>query len=350
MANVLIGLGSNIGERAATLEAALTALGRLPETQLGRASRFVESRPVGGGTGQGSFLNGAVILDTSLSPERLLDCVQGIEDRLGRQRTVRWGPRTLDLDLLLYGELVLASERLTVPHPRMAWRRFVLEPAVEIASDMVHPLLGWTLGRLLRHLDDTPPYVAIGGAIGAGKSTLLRRLAEDPRVHAIWEELDSQRLREFYADPGELGWRTECEFLNQRLAALDSTDFSIGPDEDWAVSDFWFDQSDAFAEVWLPPEKYCEFHEKWIIARRRVITPKLIVLLEAAPEVLERSIACRGRQYESELTAEQVGRIQEAIACRAMLPNQGPSLRVAMLEGVDTFSEVRAALDGMRPL
>jgi 7,8-dihydro-6-hydroxymethylpterin-pyrophosphokinase len=107
------------------------------------------------------FLNGAAILKTSLDAHHLLVQLQQVESRFGRERHVRWGDRTLDLDLLLFGDEVIDSPTLTVPHPRMSFRRFVLEPAVEIAGDMVHPTIGWPLERLLDQMDCGADAVAI---------------------------------------------------------------------------------------------------------------------------------------------------------------------------------------------
>jgi len=347
MEDVLIGLGSNIGNRTAALESALNALANLPQTRLGRVSRFVETRPVGGEGAQGPFLNAAALLETGLPPETLLSQLQRIEAESGRRREKRWGPRTLDLDLLLYGGITIAGEDLTIPHPRMAWRRFVLEPAVEVAPQMIHPTLGWSLSRLLRHLDETQAYVAVAGSIGAGKSSLVRELEKTCSVHPVWEEVDGRRLGEFYADPRARAWEMECHFLARRSEALDHERFTAAGKE-WAMSDFWFDQSDAFAEVWLEPEQYEEFHKKWLAIRSCVVTPKLIVCLQALPRTLKAAVEERDRPFESELTAETLGRIQDAVAERLRLPDQGPRLIVHADSDEDAGVEVRAALEGMR--
>ena len=153
MAQCLLALGSNLGDREATLSAALAAIDAVEGVRLLRASRWHRSEPVGGPPGQGEYLNGAAIVETSLAPQELLNEMQAVEQQFGRERTVHWGPRTLDVDLLLLEDQIIDTPELTIPHPRMAGRRFVLEPAIEIAADWVHPGLARTLAALRAELD-----------------------------------------------------------------------------------------------------------------------------------------------------------------------------------------------------
>ena len=133
-----VGLGGNVGDAAATLRAALPALDGLPGTRLLRASRLYRT-PAWGVTDQPDFVNAVALLDTTLSPRALLDGLLAIERAFGRERRERWGPRTLDLDLLVYGGAAIDEPGLHVPHPHLHERAFVLLPLAEIAPDLEVP-------------------------------------------------------------------------------------------------------------------------------------------------------------------------------------------------------------------
>jgi dihydroneopterin aldolase / 2-amino-4-hydroxy-6-hydroxymethyldihydropteridine diphosphokinase len=144
-----IGLGSNMGDKRANCQMAVEHL-----SEAGRiisVSSFYYTEPVGYKE-QEDFINAVATLETNRSPAELLSICHAIEDRLGRRRTVRWGPRTVDLDILLYGDLVLTRSDLVIPHPLMSIRRFVLAPLVEIAPAVMHPVLHKTMIQLLREL------------------------------------------------------------------------------------------------------------------------------------------------------------------------------------------------------
>lgn len=138
MTRCYIGLGSNLANPAAQLRSALDQIARIPDTAICGCSSFYASAPVGPGE-QPDYVNAVAGLETGLAPEALLDALQAVEKAHGRERTLRWGARTLDLDILLFAEQSLDSARLTVPHPRMAERNFVLEPLAELVPDLKLP-------------------------------------------------------------------------------------------------------------------------------------------------------------------------------------------------------------------
>jgi 3-oxoacyl-[acyl-carrier protein] reductase len=194
---VCIGLGSNLGDRRDHLERALTELTQ-SGVKLGRRSALYETAPVGGPAGQPAYLNAVVEAETDLPPDDLLSLLLAIESKLGRVRTVRDGPRTIDLDLLLYDDLLIDSPHLTLPHPRLHERLFVLEPLAQIAPGAIHPRLDKTIERLRAELlgvaavEPTPGHdllglraLVTGSTSGIGKAIALRfaRAGADVIIH-----------------------------------------------------------------------------------------------------------------------------------------------------------------------
>jgi 2-amino-4-hydroxy-6-hydroxymethyldihydropteridine diphosphokinase len=161
MPTCLLGLGANLGDSAATLAAAVVEIKALPDVQLVGHSTWHRTRPVGGPAEQSEYFNGAALIETSIAPLTLLHELQQIEVRHGRTRSERWAPRTLDIDILLYGSEVSETPMLVLPHPRLTFRRFALEPAVELAPKLRHPVIGWPLERLLLHLSAAADRLAI---------------------------------------------------------------------------------------------------------------------------------------------------------------------------------------------
>lgn len=151
-----VGLGSNLGERETQIRMALDDIARLPGTRLVRASSLYDTEPVGE-VDQPNFLNAVAQVDTELTARQLLWNLLLIERRLGRVRSRRWGPRTIDLDRLLYGDLVVDEPDLKVPHPELPRRSFVLVPLVELDPLLVHPLTGETMLSHLSRLKTRPP-------------------------------------------------------------------------------------------------------------------------------------------------------------------------------------------------
>lgn len=138
----ILALGSNIEPRQAHLDAALAALEAHPEIRLQRVAPWIETAPVGGPEGQGPFLNGAVQIETLLTPHALLDAIHTIESGEGRERLVHWGPRTLDIDIIYYADRMIVSDDLTIPHPLSMQRAFVMEPVCAIAPYWIDPRYG----------------------------------------------------------------------------------------------------------------------------------------------------------------------------------------------------------------
>lgn len=347
MSTCLIGLGSNLGDREETLLKAVKLIGEHPQTAAIQHSGWYETTPVGGPADQGPYLNGAARVETALDPQAILRALAEIETDLGRQRGERWGARTIDLDLLLYDRTVCRSPLLTIPHPRMAWRRFVLKPALEVAASMVHPTTGWTVRRLLDHLDSALPYVAITGPVAAGKTRLAERLVQGASARLIGEHANRDLADAFRAHRAGNAWDVQLEFLEARVRLL-GQDLPHWSDQNYTwVSDFWFGQSLAYAEVWLSPRKFDLFCTIWQDARSRVIEPKLAVFLDVATDRLVRRIGRRGSPETNNLTFERLEAIQQALRRLVDRPGHGPVMWLADDDEDRIFAEVTAAVEAI---
>src|SRR5574342_819288 len=153
---VYIGFGSNVGDRVDFCDRAVTLLGLLPHSQLTGVSLLYETEPVNDGSnpGGGWFLNGVVQLETDVTPKSLLSVLREIERSLGRDQDNRSGPRTIDLDILFYGDRVINEADLVIPHPRLHQRRFVLMPLSELDPLLVHPLRHKSVNQMLAEVEN----------------------------------------------------------------------------------------------------------------------------------------------------------------------------------------------------
>jgi 2-amino-4-hydroxy-6-hydroxymethyldihydropteridine diphosphokinase len=232
-----VALGSNLGDRSGYLNGALQALRERSGLAVARVSSFHETAPVGGPPSQGLYLNAVAEIHTDLSPHQLLDVLQAVEQQFGRVRRERDGPRTLDLDLLLFGDRVLSEPSLVVPHPRMRQRVFVLEPLAEIAPAAVDPVSGLTAAELLQQLRTAPAAetgrelrglraLVTGSTSGIGRAIALKLAAAgaDVLVHGRRSLEAAERVANQAASLGvraglilaDLRRQDECRALVER--------------------------------------------------------------------------------------------------------------------------------------
>lgn len=325
MPDALIGLGSNLGQRKQTLDRAVELLAATNGIANLRTSTWHESAPVGGPSGQSAFLNGAVRLETSLSAEALLDRLQAIENELGRVRDERWGPRSIDLDLLLYAGAIIHTPRLVVPHPRMAFRRFALEAAAEIAGDMPHPEIGLTVAELFRHLQTAEPYVAITGPAPADS----RRLAQSAAASAGWQMLEFQGAGDIFAPSGSPSLNPErsIEFLHRWTESL-----AVGlakKTTSGVLTSVWIEDLLAMGDVLWPGV----LDAPWQELSARVPHPKLLVYYRPAST--------------SPMADPTLERIDDARRRRARRQGRGPVLWLDNVSETDALTEIIAAIAAM---
>lgn len=303
-----IGLGSNLGDRENILRNAAESLRQKPGIASVRLSSLTVW-PALGAPGQSDYLNAVAEVDTDLSPHQLLHVLQQTENQFGRQRNHRWDSRTLDLDLVLYDNLVLEDPSLTVPHPQMHLRSFVLQGLVELNPDLVCPRLKRPLRVLAQRLNNGNfsldragvQLVSIGGLIGVGKSTLAERLAAALNAVLIKEEYDKNPfLEKVYHGQSDLALDSELFFLGSSASQLRKD----GPlKQGVAVSDYVFFKALIYARQWLDSDALCQYRQVYESVARQVHTPVLILFLEdTISHCLER-IRRRNRPYEQGLDA-----------------------------------------------
>jgi 2-amino-4-hydroxy-6-hydroxymethyldihydropteridine diphosphokinase len=217
MPRCFIGLGGNLGRVDETFERALELLRALPNVKVGAVSTFRRTFPVGENAGD-PFLNAAAELSTTLPPAELIGQLQAVENECGRVRTVHWGPRTLDLDLLFYGSETVQEPKLIVPHPAVWYRRFVLDPLAQIATDFVHPIKGISVRHLRERLLVRPLPIAFAGASFAERQRLLALIGREfPDVWPIEWVPGQERPLDPRAEPKIVVWLGQSR-LGARIA------------------------------------------------------------------------------------------------------------------------------------
>jgi len=304
-----IGLGSNLGDRRHTIREALASLNRHPEIEVSRVSDIKETPPLGQAS-EPYYLNGVAEIHTTVAPEELLSVLMNTEDILGRTRRGRWGPRTIDLDLLLFGRKIVRQPHLIVPHPQMHLRSFVLDGLCQLDGDLVHPLfhepvreLAGRLGGGNFVLDPAgPQLVSIAGPIGVGKTTLVKRLAAVLDGQVVLEPYDTNPfLARVYAGQKDLALDSQLYFLLHRADQLHPEALS---QESVSLADYVFQKELIYARRLLDAEQLRLYERVYEVFTRTVEPPALVIYLEDSPQRCLERIHHRNRPYEQQIVLE----------------------------------------------
>lgn len=350
MSRALVALGSNLGDRSAILARAIERIARIAVAGSIQASRPRQTAPAGGPAGQEPFLNAAISFQTSLSPHSLLAKLRAIETELGRVRGERWGARLIDLDILLYNNaprtagndapqepLVVADAELQIPHPRMAFRRFALEPAAEAAPEMIHPIFGRTVKQLLDHLNHSPPLVAILGGTAAERNALAQAVAAQTGAACILDPSPAAS-----SSPNDSSGRSPAsplQFRDDTARLLSQHDWNS---PEWVVSALSAQQ--AFAEglarissASVPVDFLMADYESLNASLGPLTRPRLLVVLDDWSELVALHLGDR----------PQPGKSVRQIALYAASTSETPVLCAGRTDFKSQLNEITAALVAM---
>lgn len=303
MATAYIGLGSNLGDRERSIRDALGMLGGNGSVKVARVSDIQETAPLGQAE-QPRYLNGVAEIRTDLKPAELLAKLKATEAALGRRPNTSWQPRPIDLDLLLYGDEVVNAPDLTVPHPDVHLRSFVLDGLCQLNPQLVHPVLRESVSELSRRLGGgnflldpkAPHVVSIAGVIGVGKTTLARKLAEILPAELLPEPYDTNPfLPQVYAGKSELALDSQLYFLVNRAEQLNPD--RLARDKVF-VTDYVFDKELIYAKRLLNGHQLELYERVYPAFARKVAKPALVIYLEDSPRNCLERIHGRNRPYE----------------------------------------------------
>ena len=327
---VYIALGSNKGIKLQNLQLAVDML--FDKVGAIRKLSKVYETPAMGYEGD-DFNNACLKIETDLKPIKLLKELQKIEKALGRKKTNLKGyeSREIDLDILLYGNEIINEKGLSIPHPEMQNRKFVLLPLMDIARDLEHPKLDKTITELLENCEDNSEikpinkwlknpkkqytfsdynFIAIEGNIGAGKTSLATMISQDFNAKLILERFaDNPFLPKFYKEPERYAFTLEMSFLADRYQQISDDLSQFDLFKDFMVSDYDVHKSLVFSKVTLPDDEFRLYRKLFYQVYKDIVRPDLYVYLYQNTERLQANIKKRGRKYEEEIKDEYLEKI-----------------------------------------
>lgn len=301
-----IGLGSNLGDRKVNIDSAVRLLGEILQIEVVRVSDMIETAPLAS-TDQPNYLNAVVKIRTGLNAIELRKSIVEIEAALGRVRRGKWWPRTIDLDILLFGDIILDTPELTIPHTQMHLRSFVLEGLCQLDADLVHPLLDASVVELKARLNgcdfaldaDKPQLVSIAGNIGVGKTTLAKKMAGCLDCEILMEPYDANPfLPDVYAGKKELALDSQLFFLIHRSGQLNPS--GIAQDR-ISLSDYIFDKELIYARRLLDDHQLALYQEIYPSFAAKVASPVLVIYIRDPVTDCLKRIHSRNRPYEQQI-------------------------------------------------
>jgi len=331
--NTYLSLGSNQGDKLNYLQQAIDCIG----SHLGSV---VTISPVyqtaSFGFEANDFYNICIQLRTNFKPESLLQKLLEIETSLGRKRSSKtsFESRTIDIDLLLYENCVVQTNYLSVPHPQMLKRAFVLKPLHAIAPDLIHNTTNRAITEHLNECNDNSKvelinatlkkpvsisekynYIAIEGNIGAGKTTLSSMLADQFNAKQVLERFaDNPFLPQFYKDKDRFAFPLEMSFLADRYQQLTDDLAQFDLFKSFIISDYYIFKSLIFAQVTLAKDEYALYRRVFDIMYKEITKPDLYIYLYQNTDRLLENIKKRGRDYEQNIEASYLDKIHKGYA------------------------------------
>ena len=326
---VVLSIGSNQGNRLENIENCIHLIHQEVGTVI-RISKLYES-PAWGFESD-AFYNCALLLHTHLSAHKILNQVLKVEKQLGRIRSGQQGyqSRVIDIDLIVFDDEIIESEKLQIPHPLMQNRNFVLLPMQDLRLNWKHPVLNKTIPELIAVTPDDSScnvvkdlksplhkipverfnYIALEGNIGAGKTTLAHKIAEDFNAKTVLERFaDNPFLPKFYKDQNRYAFPLEMSFLADRYQQLSDDLAQFDLFKDFVVADYHIFKSLIFAKITLAEDEYRLYRNLFNIIYKEMPKPDLYIYLYQNTERLLQNIKKRGRTYEQNIEASYLDKI-----------------------------------------
>ncbi|MGO3181333.1 MAG: 2-amino-4-hydroxy-6-hydroxymethyldihydropteridine diphosphokinase [Aequorivita sp.] len=331
--NVYLSLGTNMGNRFENLQNAVNFLFEEVGSII-KISPLYETPAIG--FDGDLFLNCAIWLQTDLKPLKILRVILDIEKKIGRKPNTsqNYTSRPIDIDIVFIDDLIIESKKLTVPHPEMEKRKFVLAPLADLNPELVHPIFQKNITAFLEETKDESKlqkqskplsnpmknysisqynYIAIEGNIGAGKTSLATKIANDFNAKLILERFkDNPFLPKFYEDAERYAFPLEMSFLADRYQQLvdDITQFDLFKES--VIADYDVNKSLIFASITLPEEEYSLYKKLFQVMHKELPKPDVYIYLYQNTERLLKNIKKRGRKYEQSIQASYLQKVNDS--------------------------------------